>query len=135
MSSVCNKSKHRYRGGKSKPASCLLLLAVIISLVGGPSNAEQGVLVIGYQTTTCGTWTKERRGASLSRAAYEGWITGFLSGWAIAQKPTRNPLADLDSEAVLAWTDNYCSAHPLDILSVAGVALMNELLARAKSSN
>jgi len=104
-------------------------------LVGGPSNAEQGVWVIGHANTTCGAWTKERRGASLPRAAYEGWITGFLSGWAIVQKPSQNPLADLDSEAVFAWMDNYCSAHPLDILSVAGVALMNELLARAKSSN
>jgi hypothetical protein len=113
----------------------LLTFAVVVFLIGGSANAEEGVWTVGYQSTTCGAWTKERREHSFARAAYEGWITGFLSGLAIAQKSNQNPLAGVDADAIYAWIDNYCSARPLDILSVASFALMKELLARTKSAN
>jgi len=108
-------------------------LAIVASLIGN-ANAEEAIAVIGYQKTTCGTWTKERRASSASAIVYEGWLAGFLSGWAVSEAAF-NPLANLDPEAVYDWVDNYCSTHPLDVLSVAAVTLTKELLTRAKRSN
>jgi hypothetical protein len=113
----------------------LIALSIVISFFGIPANAEEGVWVLGYFDATCGTWTKERHVISPARGAYQGWVTGFLSGWAIDQPTPNNPLIGLDTEGVYAWVDNYCSVHPLDTLMTATKRLMSELAARRKGSN
>lgn len=107
----------------------------IMALLTGPLNAQEGIAVIGYQSVSCGTWTKDRREHSVALGAYEGWIEGFLSGLAFTKWPAQNPLVGIDTDAAFAWVDNYCSAHPLDTLSVATFALMKELSSRARNSN
>ncbi len=53
----------------------------------------------------------------------EQWILGFLSGVGYAGNESGlDPLIGVDDEGVWAWVDNYCQAHPLDLLIQAAVA-------------
>jgi hypothetical protein len=45
---------------------------------------------------------------------------GFLSGIAYESTDGENPMNGLDAEAVWAWIDNYCQAHPLEQIVTAG---------------
>ena len=44
----------------------------------------------------------------------EQWVTGFLSGIGFVGEDGADPLKGLDGNAVHAWIDNYCHAHPLE---------------------
>ena len=52
--------------------------------------------------------------------AFEQWLLGFLTGTAdlaatpgVIEPGKLDPLRGVDAEAVWAWVDNYCHAHPL----------------------
>jgi|SRR6516165_4538362 hypothetical protein len=74
--------------------------------------------LIGSGTNSCGTWTAWRRQGIAGFP--EQWVLGFLSG--IGYKGGNNPLNGVDANAVWAWMDNYCYAHPLDSIEKAGEA-------------
>jgi hypothetical protein len=80
---------------------------------------------IGTGAMSCGNWTSDRR--DRQAIAEEQWILGFLSGIGAApQSPGLpvNPLHGVDAQAVLAWIDNYCRGHPLDLIMTAGEAFV-----------
>jgi hypothetical protein len=106
----------------------ILMSAAIVS-----TKAEQPVWVLGYNHTTCGFWTKERRANSSSATVVHAWIVGFLSGVGMTGNP--NLLFGIDNDAVDGWIDNYCSAHPLETMGEVAVALVGDLKSRAKNSN
>jgi hypothetical protein len=54
----------------------------------------------------------------------ESWAVGYLSG--IAHQSGSDYMLGLNVEAIYAWLDNYCSAHPLDHLDDALDALAAE---------
>jgi hypothetical protein len=98
-------------------------------------------MILGFsEGQSCGAWTNEPRGTT-KRAQLEAWILGFLSGWAetLSSAPeslviARDPLANTDTAAVIAWMNNYCAQHPLDTLTEATKHLMDEILHRKKSN-
>jgi hypothetical protein len=56
---------------------------------------------------------------------YQQWIVGYLSGVASATSQAgMDPLHGTDAEGVWAWIDNYCQAHPLDLMIDAGTAFV-----------
>ena len=55
------------------------------------------------------------------------WVLGFLSGMGSTRPVTKlDPLHGTDKEAVWAWIDNYCAAHPLTALADAAAVFMGE---------
>jgi hypothetical protein len=97
--------------------------------------------ILGYsEANSCGVWTNELRGTP-KKVQLEGWVLGFLSGWAetLSSAPeslvaSRDPLARMNATAVIAWMNNYCSQHPLDTLTEATRHLMDEIVSRQKSN-
>ena len=103
----------------------VLLAAVTVGLVTCAPDATAGdYMAMGVDTNSCGSWTAARRTPTQIPALLdETWVQGFLSGvGAEGAQHGDNPLNGTDGEAVQAWIDNYCGAHPLDDISVAAVA-------------
>lgn len=83
---------------------------------------------------TCRIWTQGRTQADVAQGARQAWVLGFVTA---ANAYTQNHgdsdgnlSKGTDTEGLYAWIDNYCAAHPLNRLSTASTALMNDLLAR-----
>jgi hypothetical protein len=111
-----------------------ILVSLSIGAMCLSANAQQPASVLGYGSTTCGTWIVERRAGTDSPVALHAWITGYLSGAAL---PESLSLLERNDEAIIdGWIDNYCYGHPLASLSEATAALAKELVRyRAKNSN
>jgi hypothetical protein len=73
------------------------------------ANAQQEARVLGYASTTCGTWIVERRAGTYSPVTLHAWIAGYLSGVAMTDSPTL--LNGIDDAFIDGWIDNYCSGH------------------------
>jgi hypothetical protein len=90
----------------------------------------------GVGTSTCGTWTQERRQGGAQAAMDREWAQGFVSGVNYGRSSTPNaPDSALgegtDGNSWAAFVDNYCMNHPLDTVATAAIALIKELERRA----
>jgi hypothetical protein len=120
-------------------ARFVVLAALIVVVEIGPAAAQQ--FMMGQGTSSCGSWTEARRTKALHQHTHQQWVFGFLSGANLGlvdpANKTITPYApDFikggDFDSVVAWIDNYCSAHPLDSIGTAALALVFELRSRAK---
>jgi hypothetical protein len=101
-------------------------------------TAANAITILSLVSSSCGSWTHERNLNSIKYVQMEGWVTGFISGWAVtwsdAQPKPVDPLEKMDQAALLEWINGYCASHPLDRLSQAASNLILELEARQKSN-
>ena len=101
-------------------------------------NSGASMNVLPRDVNSCASWTEARKGvddpanvkAKVIEGASRAWIWGLMTG---ASVYGRRPLADVPVGAAEAWMDKYCADHPLDRLDQAGLQLIEELAARAKS--
>jgi hypothetical protein len=95
----------------------------------GFSTICNAVTVKGMKS--CETWVKNRAEQpvhSLSTMVDNAWLTGYLSGVAVARNI--DFLRGVDENIIMSWMDNYCSNHPLDLIGYAADALSIELKKR-----
>ena len=98
-----------------------LLAGALIALLGLNASA---VTVMGF--VSCGTWVDyKEKNNKVGIIAAERWLTGYLSGFSVAQDI--DVLVDADLKSLSLWMDNYCRANPLDSISDGGLALFLEL--------
>jgi hypothetical protein len=102
----------------------LLLAALAATLMTGSAASEvRATSKIGVGLASCETWTADRRDGG---AVAEGqWFLGFLSGVGYTGEG-RDPLNKVDPQAVLAWMDRYCLAHPFVEIVDASDAFVRE---------
>ena len=92
-----------------------------------PGGAAHAYTAIGAGTDACETWTADRRQPLGSGALQdEQWVSGFLSGIGYEGEEVIDPLVGLDAQAVWAWVDDYCQAHPLEKIAAAAEAFSYE---------
>jgi hypothetical protein len=83
---------------------------------------------------SCGAWVAAKQAANaqypslIARVQYEDWMGGYLSG--IELTTGISALETSDVPSIDLWIDQYCAAHPLDSLAVAGTSLWRSLVAR-----
>ena len=77
--------------------------------------------IAGLGNAPCEAWTAVRHGQH--KMDFEQWILGFLSGAGFAAHD-KNPLHGRNPDAVWAWIDNYCTAHPLNRIADGGAAFV-----------
>jgi hypothetical protein len=97
-------------------------LVVGALLLSASSTSAVTITMKGIGAQSCGTWVESYSPPMLV------WVQGFLSHGAHARQG--NILADVGHEAINVWIDNYCRAHPLDLISTAAFELELELAAR-----
>ena len=90
--------------------------------------------IYGAGSVSCGDWLKYRDQKMLGEQYQaQAWIDGLISGINLAKSNGPDLFASFPGkEGMYAWIDNYCRSKPLDKLVSAGMALAEELKARAK---
>jgi hypothetical protein len=122
------KNKRHYLAVEARAMKSKLFAAAMVAACVSIATADdRPVHITGPIQNSCGTWTQMRN--TQQAQAYEYWVLGFLSG-ANFHEGNTDFLQGLDINAAKAWMDNYCRAKPLDTLTVAMVALMQELMDR-----
>jgi hypothetical protein len=116
-------------GEETPMTKCIVVVAALLVAIGrhAAADSNEARYIMGLGTTSCGFWTQARHDQRHSSAAQ--WVFGFLSGVNFtSDKP--DALAAADFHGLIAWMDNYCTAHPLAVLSQAAVQLLAELRVR-----
>lgn len=107
-----------------------ILFAAAFFLTGLPAYAlDNGpFFVLPGGANTCGDFLDQTQG----RFSDVEWIFGYISGInSQASRGQRYTGQSLPSpETAEVWVENYCHAHPLNILVQAAIALRGELLKR-----
>jgi hypothetical protein len=102
----------------------VIVLALLLMAVSPDLNStERGMFKLyGAGVNSCGKWLSDRKA---DRWYDEGqWLLGWVS--AVGYYGVAN-LRQTDSDAIAAWLDNYCQAHPLDQLDVAADHLVDAI--------
>lgn len=79
---------------------------------------------------SCGYWTQHRRQGEGQSQVWEGWILGFIAGLNVFGPNNGNIAPDVQADGLLGWIDQYCTAHPLERITFAGLKLADELKRR-----
>ncbi len=101
-----------------------IAFAIVLSATG--DAVADGVTVKGMKS--CGAWVKDRAGQpapSPNAIADSAWLTGYLSGVAVARN--MDFLKGVDDNVIKLWMDNYCGRRPSDLMGDAADALSVEL--------
>ncbi len=96
-------------------------VALWITIIINPS--AHAVSVYAAATESCGTWTAESNG--LPRHLRVAWLLGFVSGYNWGTRQGEDVTSD--TQGLIVWVDNYCMAHPLDLIAKAAGRLIDEL--------
>lgn len=116
---------------------------IAASLPAARSDAGRTARILAPGYDSCGAWSQGREAAGTGntfaftlagsdRLARESWVNGYISAFNEWLLPyDRGVARDLsegtDAQGLMAWIDNYCSAHPLDQVVDATAALATEL--------
>ncbi|MFB3105746.1 MAG: hypothetical protein ACE1ZA_12615 [Pseudomonadales bacterium] len=108
----------------------IVMLAAL--LVG--SISAHGYMRYGHGNKSCGEWTQIQETADA--AAVTQWVLGWISaaGYYAVAKGIANDsglLVTIDSQAIVAWVDDYCRRKPLNTVAHAAEAAVKELAERA----
>lgn len=103
----------------------MILLAVLLAQASPPP--PQAVMIYGPQPPpSCGAWTSARaHREDFIANQYENWIMGLVTGFNFNGPPLAREGPDV--QALFAWMDQYCTAHPLDQMITAAIALSREI--------
>jgi hypothetical protein len=108
------------------------ILILVALLVG--STSAQGYMRYGHGNKSCGEWTQIQETGDASAVAQ--WVLGWISaaGYYAVAKGIDNDsgnLVTIDSQAIVAWVDDYCTRKPLNTVAHAAEAAVKELARRA----
>jgi len=114
------------------------LLAAVAALVLAAAGAQArpaqdgGFTVLGIGAHSCGSWVSDRKANGWAAVVDEAWVVGFLSAYNQFGPAPDDIAAGTDVAGATGWIDNYCTQHPLETISLATQALINELNKRRK---
>jgi hypothetical protein len=94
------------------------------------SGVAESRMQRGLGGNSCGTWTEARQSDSSERPLMSNWVIGYVNGVNMRDSQ-QDILLTTDPNAIVAWMDNYCGAHPLDQVWTGAFHLVKELEARA----
>ena len=111
-----------------------LITLVLLDATGMQAHSDNrgGFTVLGIGNKSCGSWVSDRKSKSGVDLIDVAWALGFLSAYNQFGPEPDDVTAQTDVNGIAGWIDNYCTDHPLDTVSLATQALINELNKRRK---
>ena len=104
------------------------MLLIVKSSSAGAHSVE--VTAYGSGFNSCADYLEARRRqfldgvASIDRAAFVDWLTGYLSGVNAMSPSTTNVLGQTELPEAVQWLNGYCGAHMTAPFTVAIEALV-----------
>jgi len=117
----------------SLPAVTAFVTSVILTMMASAQSSSGKATtytVYGFGTSSCSTWRQDKSRNDRAYAADKAWATGYVSGAGYAVSlgsDGQRKLKTTDSAAIVAFIDTYCQAHPVDAISEAAQALIQDL--------
>jgi len=99
--------------------SGVALALALVWAITSPASSQESILYPLVQQS-CEAWSEERKSDNQN---LQIWVLGFLSGASVYGGVN---LGELDADAPLRWIDNYCQWHPIDLVTQALAAFINE---------
>src|SRR5689334_19748197 len=122
-----------------KSVVCLLVLTLLFCFKAEAMGA--GSVVYGWGAQSCGAWTKAQANRPMLNPSglvaptpngpnfisQHQWVLAFISAYNVYQGATPDVTKGTDANGLFAWMDNYCAAHPLNMIGTAVIDLIAEL--------
>jgi hypothetical protein len=96
--------------------------------LGGAADAQESLTLFGLGSLACDDWIHP---ADFANAGLKDWFLRFTNDLGADNSFKANPLKNTTPQKSLEWLDEFCKAHPLTGLNVAGILLVNELSRQA----
>lgn len=110
----------------------LAFLAIFGSVGPAPAVAASASFeIMGPALEPCSSWVQDRQASNLQSVAKLNWVLGFVSAYNEYVAPGGNISHGQTPNDVGAWIDRYCQAHPVEHISRAARALVEDMEARA----
>jgi hypothetical protein len=132
-----NLGRHVTGAGKMRRNVLTVIIFILLAAPGAQARPDHNgsFTVLGTGAHSCGTWVADRKANGWAAVIDEAWVVGFLSAYNLLGPSPDDITAGSDVNGATGWMDNYCTQHPLDTISVATQALINELNKRRKSAS
>jgi hypothetical protein len=101
----------------------LTILTLALALLPLSVSASGSFNAYAIGTTSCGTYIQETKYDPVARAQYSWWIAGYIT----SANVEKSRHTEIDQQALDAWAQQYCTAHPLDPFLNAAIQLNLEL--------
>ncbi|MFZ2269500.1 MAG: hypothetical protein WAV95_18145 [Azonexus sp.] len=108
-----------------KIAKIARLIGIAVWSIGMAQAAPQNIL--GFDDMSCAAWSKSKDDVE-QRAAYVGWIRGFLSGHNYALP--NQQVSTISSATIENHVSRYCAATPAGTFSDAAMRLSDQFSGR-----
>ncbi|HWY14724.1 MAG TPA: hypothetical protein VNX86_06250 [Rhizomicrobium sp.] len=108
----------------------VMLANLVASVAAFASDSAGHYVVLGPGNWSCGKWTADSSSGEVSKFQEIGWVQGFLTAYNDYVWKGQSVMGSVDGPGVTAWTNNYCTAHPLDTIGDATHALILDLQKR-----
>jgi hypothetical protein len=113
---------------KSFNRSAAAALCCLLLPFAGSACAAENYDLFKYGSQSCDEWIRH---SDLTEDETPKWFQGLLVGLFQGGGYRIDFLNEIKPDETKTWLSEYCRAHPLDGLAVAGTVLTNELAARA----
>lgn len=103
----------------------LLALSIVFVITTANFALAGGTVYLGTGGESCGTWISHRRTPlGLENLVDQSWVVGYLTGYNQWGAGNGDVSENTDSRGMMVWIDQYCIAHPLDLLGDAATKLV-----------
>jgi hypothetical protein len=101
-----------------------------------PSPTKDNIIYVGNGGHSCGQWIEDRHNhLSLESLVDQSWVVGYLSAYNEWGPGNGDVSSHTDTPGMVAWIDNYCAGHPVEVLGDVTSRLMLDLeIGDAKST-
>ena len=124
---AAERSTCRIAAGCAAVALTLLVASVAAA-------ADDQYVILGAGGRPCGSWLELRSRAMPESIVLQSWVLGYVTSVNANVLTGTGDVSRGDSpDALFAWIDNYCAAHPLDSVARAAGALLDSLLVKNKA--
>ena len=93
----------------------LIVAAGVMWLSVGLANDQKRGVIWGSGGNSCGAYVLSGQRPA-ERARYMQWVAGYLSAVNVRTPHVYSIVPGNNLDGVAIWLDNYCKAHPVDIL-------------------
>ena len=110
----------------------LILISLLIASPSFSADPSGKFTILSMGTKSCGGVVSDFKEDSRGKLSNSIWIAGYLTAINEHVVSKSNIAVGTEPAAWDLWINNYCMANPLDTLSAAAAALVDELSKRRR---
>jgi hypothetical protein len=111
----------------------LALTLLAAATMADAADIENHYVILGLGQNSCNSYNQARAAGDFDH--YKGYITGYITAYNAFVPETYNIVADMDTNAVIAWMDAHCADSQTMSFADAMHALVDEMYEKRQKSS